>query len=143
MTINKIYLKTNLILTTMKKLILMAFICLIALACKKSNTDPQAPVQIVVTGLTAKTSVSIKVVDVTQGNTTPFNITNQFGNTTYSTAPVSPGDQLEISISTNINPDNLQGDGDGSFQYYFKGESMGAHAGIIGSFTQKESVPMP
>lgn len=127
----------------MKKLLFLALIGLAMVSCKKSNTSVQAPVQIEVSGLTAKTSVSIKVVDVTNNSATILDVKNQFGNNTFSTIVVFPGDNLQIIGSTNIIPSNLQNDGVGSFKYSFNGQSIGARGGSIGSFTDNVHVPTP
>lgn len=111
--------------------------------CKKKDVSP-ALLQVKVTGLTAKTSLSIRVTDNTQ-NKVVLDISNQFGNNTYnSNSNVSPGDQLTIYCTANLN-DNLDGDGDATLQYSFKGQSVGAHGGIIGraGFTENETVPTP
>lgn len=125
----------------MKKLLFLALLGLILFSCKKETANTQAPVQIDISGLTTKTSVSIKVIDITAGNATILDIKNQFGNTTYSTIVVFPGDNLQIIGSTNIIPSNLQNDGVGNFKYSFNGQSMGGHGGAIGSFTDNVHVP--
>ena len=124
----------------MKRLLpfMLGLICLSA--CKKSNTVP-APLQVVVSGLTAKTSLYLKITDATQNNAVILNLVNQFGNNTYNTSPVSPGDQLYMTYSTNI-PDDLAGDGDGTIKFIYKGESDGSAAGILTGSTH-ETVPTP
>lgn len=125
----------------MKKISLLALICLL-FACKKSSTAP-SPIQVEVTGLTSKTTVSIKIVDMTKGNALIFNVTNQ-SNGTYTTSSVNTGDQITITATSNMN-DDLAGDGDGTIALLYKGQNMGVHGGIIGisGFTQNETVPTP
>jgi hypothetical protein len=124
----------------MKKLMLLTLGLICVLACKKSNTSP-APLQVVVSGLTSKTSLYLKITDATQSNAVILNLVNQFGNTTYNTPPVSPGDQLYMTYSTNI-PDDLAGDGDGTIKFVYKGESDGTVGGILTGSTH-ETVPTP
>src|SRR5665213_943333 len=100
---------------TLTKISLLALLSLLVASCKKTDRTP-APLQVEVSGLTTKTSLSIKVTNSTQGNTIVLNIINQFGNTTYSGSNVNPGDQLSIHVTANVN-DNLAGDGDGSLIY--------------------------
>ncbi|WP_179416200.1 hypothetical protein HDF19_10090 [Mucilaginibacter sp. E4BP6] len=126
----------------MKKLISIGLLCLLV-SCKKTDYSP-ANFQVQVSGLTAKTSVSITVKDITE-NSTILTVVNQFGNNTYnSTTEVHPGDQLSIMASSNVN-DDVSGDGDGTLKYYFKGQQMGAHGGEIGvfGFSENETVPQP
>ena len=97
--------------------------------------------QVEVSGLTAKTSLYLKITDATQGNAVILNLENQFGNSTYNTSPVSPGDQLYMTYSTNI-PDDAAGDGDGTIKFVYKGQSDGAVSGILSGSTH-ETVPTP
>lgn len=125
----------------MKKL-LLAFLCLIALSeCKKTSDNSPAPMQVQVSGLTAKTSLTLKVTIGSPSGTVILNVVNQFGNTSYNTSPVNPGDQLYIAYSTNI-PDDLSGDGDGTLRFFYKGQSMGAAGGILTGSTHS-TVPTP
>jgi hypothetical protein len=107
------------------------------IGCKKDSGNISAPIDITVSGLTAKTSISITAVDETESNKQVLQVTNQYGNTTYHTAIVSAGDKIKITVTANMD-DNLQGDGDGSFQFMFKGRSVGGHSGQINrvGFTQ-------
>lgn len=127
----------------MKKLLFIALLGLSMVSCKKNQATTQAPVEIEVSGLTAKTSISLKVIDITSGNSTILNIVNQFGNTTYSTIVVFPDDNLQIIGSTNIIPSTLQNDGVATLKYSFNGQSMGGRGGAIGSFTDNVHVPTP
>jgi len=128
---------------TLSKITLLACLCFLISSCKKTDRSP-APIQVQVSGLTTKTSLSIKITDLTQGNTVVLNIVNQFGNKTYTGSNVNPGDQLSIYVTANVN-DNLAGDGDGTLIYLFKGKNMGAHGGQINiaGFTETETVPEP
>jgi len=127
----------------MKKLLFLALIGLAMASCKKDQATKQAPVQIEVSGLTAKTSISLKVIDITSGNSIILDIKNQFANTTYSTIVVYPGDNLQIIGSTNIIPATLQNDGVATLKYSFNGQSMGGRGGSIGTFTDNVRVPTP
>lgn len=98
--------------------------------------------QAVVSGLTTKTALSLKITTGSPSGTVILNIVNQFGNTTYTTtSPVSPGDQLYMTYSTNI-PDDPAGDGDGTIKFVYNGGQMGAVGGIL-SGSIHETVPQP
>ncbi|MEO6849219.1 MAG: hypothetical protein ABI203_07810 [Mucilaginibacter sp.] len=111
-------------------------------SCKKKDVSP-ASVQVQVSGLTTKTSLSITVTDNTKGIVV-LSLINKFGNNTYSSSAVSPGDQLTIHITSNVD-DNLAGDGDAQIKYFFKGDNFGAHGGQVNvsGFSQNETVPQP
>ncbi len=127
----------------MKKVLLFAVIAFMLGSCKKSSQNYPTPLQIEVSDLTEKTSVSIKAINLTQSNITLLDIRNQFGNRTYPTAPVKVGDKIQITVSANIVVSNVQGDGVGTFKFTFEGRSAGAHGGQIGSFTITETMPAP
>lgn len=111
----------------MKRFSLLALLCVILCGCKKSTTNPTT-LQVQVSGLTSKTSVTIKMVN--QNNLTVLNLANQFGNTTYTASPINVGDVLTITISTNI-PDDTAGDGDGTVEFIYAGVDIGSAGGIL------------
>lgn len=129
----------------MKILNLFALLCLLLYSCSKKSTPSSAPMQIQVSGLSSKTSLSLVVTDNSYGSQNiVLSISNQFGDQTYSTQPVNPGDQLYITFSTNIQDDQV-GDGVGELKFFFKGEQMGGTGiaqGIIPGNIH-ETVPQP
>jgi len=126
----------------MKTLNTWAFICLLALCgCKKDSSSTLGSLDIQVSGLTDKTSISIVATKSTM-NTPFYQITNQFGNKTYSTSPTAAiGDKITITVTSNVD-DNLAGDGDGNVAFYYKGKNIGGHGGVIGKagFTQQVTI---
>jgi hypothetical protein len=126
----------------MKTLNTLAFICLLALCgCKKDSSSTFGSLNIQVSGLTDKTSLSI-VASKSTMNTPFYSITNQFGNKTYTTpATLVIGDKVNITVTANVN-DNLAGDGDGNVIFYYKGKNIGGHGGMIGKlgFSQQITI---
>jgi len=120
----------------------MGVLCLLA-SCKKSDSNSASTFQVQVSGLTAKTLVTLKVTDNTTNSTT-LSETSVSNGTYTSSQDVNYGDQLTITCNANVN-DDASGDGDGTFKYFFKGDQMGAHGGQIdiAGFTENETVPTP
>jgi hypothetical protein len=118
----------------MKTFITLACLCLIGiLGCKKSSDgtpSSQAAVQVEVSGLTTKTALNLRITDVTMGNIVILDLSNKFGNTTYTTSKVNSVDHLIVVYSTNI-PDDLQGDGDGTLSFSYKGIPLWTSGGIL------------
>ncbi len=129
-----------------RTLLTLALLCLLLISCKKNSQSPSTPdkIKIDVSGLTEKTSISIRITDDTEGGSTILLLTNQFGNNIYYSSSAFSGDAVKIYVTANID-DDLSGDGDGAIKFSFKGQSIGAHGGIIGKagFSLNTTLPNP
>jgi hypothetical protein len=114
----------------MKKNALMLVLLALSMhSCKKDKQDDnQNPLEIVVTGLTVKTSITIIADD--QNNKRILEVSNKFGNATYKTAPVNSGDVLRIHYNSNLASD-IQNNGNGNLSFYYKGQNRGAAGGNL------------
>jgi hypothetical protein len=111
----------------------VAFVCLLTACSKKSDSNtPSDTLQVEVSGLTAKTSVSIQITN--QKNITVLSVVNQFGNKTYNTDKVYSKDQLRIHYSANMKSD-LDNNGVGTIKFLYKGQNIGASGGDLGGPT--------
>ncbi|WP_295716427.1 hypothetical protein [Mucilaginibacter sp.] len=129
-----------------KNLTSLAFLCLMAFSgCKKSDStpptqtiDPPAKIdysiananglQLAVSNLTAKTSITIFVTDYNRPTDTLMKISNLYGNKSYYTKDVSKGQKCSIFINSNVVAD-VANNGTGIITFYYKSEILGINAG--------------
>lgn len=112
----------------MKRLLFILIVLTVA-GCKKSD-DSGFPLVASVSGMTSKTSITMKFVDNSSGGLTILIVTNQFGDQSFSTPNLKSGASIVVTYSTNI-PDDKAGNGDGAIKFSYNGASVGAVGGIL------------
>lgn len=112
-----------------KQVLTLVLIALSLYSCKKDKKDTTpSPLEITVTGLSDKTSLTLFVDD--QNNKRVLEVVNKFGNTTYNTQPVNSGDILKVRYNSNIASD-AQNNGNGNLSFSYKGQNRGASGGNL------------
>jgi len=122
----------------MKFRITILLAALFLFSCTKSESNKEENIlKVEVTGLNDIAPISIKIAD--QNGLNVLNIKNELGNKTYYTTEVHSGDQLKVHYSSTLQAE-ANGDGYGTLQFFYKGNSRGSAIGDLGGPTGKDFI---
>lgn len=122
---------------TSAKLFILVMAIVSLHGCKKKDISTPAPVHkaapmtVIVSGLTNKTSVSV-VIRCKSNSKEVLHIGNpELGNQTYTTEPINFSEYVYVSYASNVPCNNATGDGKGKIEFIYNGRSIAPLTGCL------------